>query len=158
MTASHSILFICTGNRARSIMAEGIANGMFGSALEASSAGSRPNPPPHHRAIELLRQHNIETAALRSKGIEEFRGASFDAVVTLCDTAMSDPCPVFPAAAIVHWSLPDPADVEDEALIFKETFQALVEAIQMVATRPGPLRDKLDTAKAHIEGRLAAFR
>lgn len=140
-------------------MAEGIANGMFGNALNASSAGSKPKPPPHHRAIELLTNHSVPIDTLRSKSWDEFSGARFDAVITLCDSAARDECPIFRGAPISsHWSLPDPAGAGDEALIFQQTFEILVEAIQVLANRPGELRDRLEEAKTHVGKRVATIR
>src|SRR6202163_2517437 len=113
MTASESkarVLILCTGNSARSQMAEGLLRHLGGGRYEVFSAGTRPvgvNP----LAVEAMREIGIDISAQRSKSVAEFAGQTFSTVITVCDSA-AEQCPVFPGAPMrVHWSLPDPAAV-----------------------------------------------
>lgn len=102
------ILFLCTGNRARSQMAEGMARSLVAPGVEVASAGTRPNPKGvHPLAVEMLREKGIDASAQRPKHVDDLRG-DFDYVITLCDSAAQE-CPTFPACrARLHWGLPDP--------------------------------------------------
>ena len=105
------ILILCTGNSARSQMAEGLLRHDGGQNYEVVSAGIHPS---HVRpeAIQVMRELGIDISAHRSKSVEEFTGQHFDYVITVCDNA-NESCPVFPAAAKrIHWSLEDPAAVQ----------------------------------------------
>ncbi len=112
-----SILFLCTGNSARSIMAEAYMNRKGAPEWRAFSAGSRPTGTPNPFALATLSAHGIEPEAPRSKSWDEFAapGAPFmDVVVTVCDNAAGEVCPLWPAKAgaaprKLHWSFPDPA-------------------------------------------------
>ncbi|MBZ5528050.1 MAG: arsenate reductase ArsC [Acidobacteriia bacterium] len=109
-TIPRRVLILCTGNSARSQMAEGLLRHLAGAAVEVHSAGTRPaglNP----LAVEALREIGLDISAQRSKSVEEFSGQRFDTVITVCDSA-AESCPVFPGAPQrIHWSLPDPAAV-----------------------------------------------
>jgi len=110
-TMPRRVLILCTGNSARSQMAEGLLRHLGGgAALEVHSAGTKPaglNP----LAVEALREIGLDISAQRSKSVEEFSGQRFDTVITVCDSA-AESCPVFPGAPQrIHWSLPDPAAV-----------------------------------------------
>ena len=101
------VLFICTHNSARSQMAEGLMNHLMGDRYEASSAGTkqtRVNP----FAIEAMKQLGIDISHHRSKSVEVFRGAVFDLVVTVCDSARES-CPFFPGKRVIHMSFEDPS-------------------------------------------------
>jgi arsenate reductase len=108
------VLILCTGNSARSQMAEGLLRHLAGKALEVHSAGTRPtavNP----LAIEAMREVGVDISRQRSKSVSEFAGQSFATVITVCDNA-AEQCPVFPGAPQrIHWSLPDPAEVKGSA-------------------------------------------
>jgi protein-tyrosine-phosphatase/DNA-binding transcriptional ArsR family regulator len=102
------LLFLCTGNSARSQMAEALANQLGDGSVEASSAGSRPKPL-HPEAVRVMRERGIDIAGRRSKHLDEFAGERLDCVITLCDR-VREVCPEFPGRpATVHWSIPDPA-------------------------------------------------
>jgi arsenate reductase len=111
-----NVLFVCTGNSARSIMAEALLNAMGAGRFKAYSAGSHPRGRIHPAALETLARNRIDTMGLRSKDWTEFtrRGAPrMDFVITLCDAAAGEPCPAFPGRFVrAHWGLPDPAAVE----------------------------------------------
>jgi ArsR family transcriptional regulator, arsenate/arsenite/antimonite-responsive transcriptional repressor / arsenate reductase (thioredoxin) len=102
------VLFLCTGNSARSQMAEGLITATSRGAIEASSAGSHPKPL-HPNAVRVLRDRGIDISHNRTKHVDEFAGQRFDLVVTLCDK-VREVCPEFPSQpGLVHWSLADPA-------------------------------------------------
>ena len=102
------VLFLCTGNSARSQIAEALLERMSAGAIQAVSAGSNPKPL-HPNAIRVLRTYGIDISASRTKHIDEFRSQRFDTVITLCDR-VREVCPDFPSRPeLVHWSLPDPA-------------------------------------------------
>lgn len=105
-----NILILCTGNSCRSIMAEALINQLGKGRFKAFSAGSQPAGYVHPKSIETLQRHGINPGQPRSKSWDEFEGQSFDLVITVCDQAASESCPVFLGAAKkLHWSTPDPA-------------------------------------------------
>lgn len=102
------ILFLCTGNSARSQMAEALCVELSGGALTATSAGSHPKPL-HPNAVRVMRRRGIDLTGRRSKHLSEFAGERFDYVISLCDR-VREVCPEFPGAPEqIHWSIPDPA-------------------------------------------------
>jgi arsenate reductase (thioredoxin) len=112
----YNVLFICTGNSARSILAEGLLNEMGRGRFQAYSAGSHPKGAVHPLALRELQSRHIPTDGLRSKSWEEFAkpGApEMDFVFTVCDQAAGEVCPVWPGQPMTaHWGMPDPAAVE----------------------------------------------
>lgn len=149
----YNVLFLCTGNSARSILAEAIMNNLStgGGRFRAYSAGSMPKSQPHPMAIELLRKNHISTEGLRSKPWDEFAvpGApQLDFVFTVCDQAAAEPCPVWPGQPMTaHWGVPDPAAVqgtdEEKQRAFFEAFVALRRRIELFASLPIKSLDKL---------------
>jgi protein-tyrosine-phosphatase/predicted transcriptional regulator len=108
------VLFLCTHNSARSQMAEGLLRAFSHGAIEAFSAGSQPGQV-HPLAIEVMESMRIDIHGQRSKHYEEFIGQHFDYIITVCDRAR-EVCPVFPGLKeSIHWSIPDPAAIEDES-------------------------------------------
>ena len=102
------VLFLCTGNSARSQMAEALCEQLSDGLVEAVSAGSHPKPL-HPKAVRVMRDRGIDISAQRSKHLDEFTGRRFDYVVSLCDR-VREVCPEFPdAPELIHWSIPDPA-------------------------------------------------
>ena len=102
------MLFLCTGNSARSQIAEALLEHMSAGAIEAVSAGSHPKPL-HPNAVRVLRAYGIDISANRTKHLDEFARQRFDTVITLCDR-VREVCPEFPSRPeLVHWSVPDPA-------------------------------------------------
>jgi arsenate reductase len=103
------VLVLCTGNSARSQMAEGLLRHFHGDRLEVESAGTRPGRV-HPEAIAAMREIGIDISSQRSKHVDEFSGQAFDCVITVCDRA-AETCPVFPGQALrLHRDFPDPAD------------------------------------------------
>ena len=134
------VLFLCTGNSARSILAEAMLNALCGGGWRAHSAGSHPRGDVHPQALRTLESMGVAITGLRSKRWDEFAadGAPFmDVVVTVCDRAAEESCPVWPGAPVTaHWGLSDPAavDGDDEAVVraFRDTALALKRRIELL--------------------------
>lgn len=110
------LLFICTHNRCRSIMAEAIANDRKSSGLSGFSAGSSPQNQVHPLSLKYLQEHGIKTDALKSQSWHDFETLKPDAIITLCDRAASEVCPVwFDDSLVVHWGLSDPSAEKNES-------------------------------------------
>lgn len=139
-----SVLVLCTGNSARSILGEALFRHMGGSRIVAYSAGSQPKGAPHPGALRLLARKGITTDTLRSKSWTEFTGAGaprVDCAITVCGNAAGEACPAFPGAPLrAHWGLRDPADVtgSDEAVdaAFERTWHALEIRIAAMLALP----------------------
>lgn len=124
------ILFLCTGNAARSQMAEGLANAFHGDVLEAVSAGSRPAGWVHPLAIRALAEKGIDISGATSKGADQFLNEPFDVVVTVCDSAAKD-CPTWPnAKRIEHWPIVDPSYGPDDPATRYDRFLATRDEIE----------------------------
>ena len=149
MQRAYNVLFLCTGNSARSIIAESLLRAMGGSRFNAFSAGSRPTGKVNPYAIDLLRSLRMPTASLESKSWERFAkpdAPSMDFVITVCDNAAGEVCPIWPGHPMTaHWGVADPAAVEgDDATkrhAFAETARVLRDRIQILTSLPV---DKLD--------------
>ncbi len=108
MSEPKRVLILCTGNSARSQMAEGLLRQLGGGRFDVESAGTRPDQV-RPEAVEAMREIGIDISGQRSKSVDEFAGREFDYVITVCDNAREN-CPVFPSTtARVHWSFDDPA-------------------------------------------------
>ncbi len=124
------VLFLCTGNSARSQMAEGLVNHFMGDAWEASSAGTRPAGYVHPLAIKALAEIDIDISRQQSKSVEVFRGVDFDQVITVCDNAAKN-CPVWLGKGNhVHLGFPDPAAAEGGDAAKLHIFRQVRNAIQ----------------------------
>jgi arsenate reductase (thioredoxin) len=151
----YNVLFLCTGNSARSILAECILNREGKGRFRAFSAGSQPKGQIHPFAIELLKKLNHPTAGLRSKDWEEFAtpGAPvMDFVFTVCDSAANEVCPVWPGQPMTaHWGLPDPAAVEgteaERHLAFADAYRMLLNRISIFTNLPMRSLDRLALQK-----------
>ena len=105
-----NVLVLCTGNSCRSVMAEALINDLGLGRYQAWSAGSVPSGYVHQKSIETLQRHGIDPGQPRSKSWDEFAEQPFDLVITVCDQAASESCPLFPGSPKkLHWSTPDPA-------------------------------------------------
>lgn len=124
MSEKKRILFLCTGNAARSQMAEGLMRAYYGDAYEVFSAGSRPSGWVHPLAIRALAEIGIDASAQTSKNAQQFLNETFDIVVTVCDSAAQD-CPTWPGAKrIEHWSIEDPSFGPDDPATRPNRFAA----------------------------------
>jgi arsenate reductase len=147
---SYNVLFLCTGNSARSILAECILNRLGQGRFKAYSAGSHPAGKVNPNALALLERLNYPTEDLRSKSWEEFAAPSpvvLDFVFTVCDNAAGEVCPIWPGQPMTaHWGIPDPAAVEGSeveiALAFADAHRMLNNRISIFVNLP---LAKLDT-------------
>lgn len=137
-----NVLFLCTGNSARSIIAEAILNKIGAGRFHAYSAGSRPKGQIHAEALRLLRSLGHDTKGLRSKSwIEFLKEPEFDFVFTVCDNAAAEICPIWPGQPLTaHWGIPDPAQAtgtpSEKALAFKAAYRQLNQRIELFSTLP----------------------
>lgn len=145
----HNVLFICTGNSARSIIAEGLLNQLGQGRFKAFSAGSYPKGAVHPLALETLRTLRINDRGYSSKSWGEFAkngAAPMDFVITVCDQAAGEICPIWPGQPInAHWGLPDPAAAEgteeEKKRAFMDTAVTLKRRIEFMLSLP---MDKLE--------------
>jgi protein-tyrosine-phosphatase len=147
----YHVLFLCTGNSARSILGEAILNRIGEGKFRAWSAGSDPKPQVNPHTIALLERLGYPTEGLRSKSWEEFIGAdapALDFVFTVCDNAANEVCPVWPGQPMTaHWGIPDPAAAtgseEDIAAAFRQAFTMLQRRIGIFASLPVESLDRM---------------
>src|SRR3974390_2233614 len=140
----YNVLFLCTGNSARSIMAEAILTKLGAGNFHAYSAGSQPKGWVHPEALQLLRALGYDTSGFRSKSWSEFAdpGAPLlDFVFTVCDNAAGEICPVWPGQPMTaHWGVPDPAEAKgnpaEVALAFKDAYRMLNQRIGIFVSLP----------------------
>ncbi len=146
-----NVLFLCTGNSARSIMAEAILNKLGHGKFRAHSAGSQPTGQVNPRTVALLQSLDYDTSGLRSKSWSEFAkpGApALDFVFTVCDNAAGETCPIWPGQPMTaHWGVPDPAEAKGSpaeiALAFKDAYRMLYQRIGVFTALPLASLDKL---------------
>jgi len=125
------ILFICTHNRCRSILAEAICNYYGDGLLEAISAGSSPAEKVHPLTLHALEAKGIPTDSLNSQSWDVFEDADIDYVITVCDKAANEPCPVwFGNVAQAHWGLEDPSTIEGDEETINAAFSRTIEILQ----------------------------
>ena len=136
------VLFLCTGNSARSQMAEAFLARETANAI-ARSAGSHPKPL-HHNAVKAMREHGIDIAGRRSKHLQEFAGQQFDYVISVCDL-VREICPEFPGAQALHWSIPDPSHEAGNAI---ESYPAYQRVARELAGRVQFLGELIDHSSA----------
>jgi arsenate reductase (thioredoxin) len=154
-TPQYNVLFLCTGNSARSIMAERLMERWGKDRFRAYSAGSHPTGKVNPLAIEMLAKANLPIDGLRSKTWDEFAapGApNLDFVFTVCDQAAGEVCPAWPGKPVTaHWGVPDPAAAtgsdEQRLHAFREAFRALENRIRLFASLPIEKLDKLTLAR-----------
>jgi arsenate reductase len=160
-----NVLFLCTHNSARSVIAEAILNRLGAGRFKAYSAGSQPSGKVHPFARDMLEKLNYDTSSLRSKSWEEFTGPDapdLDFVFTVCDNAANEVCPVWPGQPIsAHWGLPDPSAAEgndsERHFAFADTHRMLYQRISIFSNLPLASLDKLSLQKRLDDiGRAAA--
>jgi arsenate reductase len=128
------VLILCTGNSARSQMAEGLLRHMASGRVQVESAGTRPSQV-RPEAIAVLQEIGIDIRAHRSKHVDELSGERFDTVITVCDHA-NETCPIFPGAPErIHWSFPDPASVEGSDEIRLAAFRRVRDGLRDALAR-----------------------
>jgi protein-tyrosine-phosphatase len=157
-TAAFHALFLCTGNSARSIMAEAILNREGQGRFVAHSAGSRPTGQPNPFAIALLTREGYDTAFARSKSWDEFAAPGapkLDFIFTVCDQAAAEECPLWPGQPVTaHWGVPDPAAVTgsdaEKAVAFADAYRMLRNRIRAFTALPLDTLDALAT-RARLE-------
>jgi arsenate reductase len=148
---NYNVLFLCTGNSARSIFAEATLNKTGAGTFKAHSAGSRPAGAVHPYALDLLQQLDLPIAGLRSKSWDEFavQGApGMDFVFTVCDDAAAEACPAWPGQPMsAHWGVPDPIRVEgteaERRLAFADAYRMLNNRISAFVNLPISSLDRL---------------
>ena len=133
------VLVLCTGNSCRSIMAEALINAMGHGNYHARSAGSHPTGKVHPLAIATLHRHGIDPGQPRSKSWNDMTHTALDLIITVCDQAAGEPCPIFPGQPKkLHWSIPDPAKATgtqaDIQAAFDQAFFLLKERIEALQT------------------------
>ena len=151
----YNVLFLCTGNSARSILAESILNKDGGGRFRAFSAGSQPKGEVHPYALQLLKSLNHDTSFARSKSWEEFAAPGapeMNFVFTVCDNAANEACPVWPGQPMTaHWGVPDPAAAEgteaEKRLAFADTYRMLNNRISIFTSLPMNTLDRLALQK-----------
>jgi arsenate reductase len=150
-----NVLFLCTGNSARSIIAEAALRHAGGTRFQSFSAGSHPAGQVNPFALEHLRKSDLPTDGLRSKGWDEFAQAGaprLDFVFTVCDNAAGEMCPIWPGQPVTaHWGVPDPAAVDgsdaDKRRAFAGTGRILMNRIRLFASLPLERLDRLSLAQ-----------
>jgi arsenate reductase len=150
------VLFLCTGNSARSVLAEALLAHHGGERFVSSSAGSQPKGAVHPVALETLERHGLPTTGFRSKSWDEFGApgaAPIDIVITVCDSAANETCPIWPGhPSTAHWGIPDPAAVtsstDEQRRAFEQAYQTLDARIRRLVALPF---DTLDAAGVRRE-------
>ncbi|MHB0975336.1 MAG: arsenate reductase ArsC [Thiobacillus sp.] len=153
---SFNALFLCTGNSARSILAESLLNNLGKGRFQAFSAGSHPAGQVNPFALELLEKNNFPTGELRSKPWDEFAQADaprLDFVITVCDKAAGEVCPVWPGQPMTaHWGVPDPVAVEGSDEVKRHAFVDVMNQLQrrvcMLVSLPFEKLDRMKLQQA----------
>ncbi len=159
---TYNTLFVCTGNRARSIMAEALLNHWGKGRFRAFSAGSHPNGEVHPLTIRLLSGRGLAIEHLRSKRWEEFAGPeapAMDFIITLCDRAAGEVCPIWPGRRLTaHWGVEDPAEAhgETEERVFRRVCSIIEARVKLlVALRPDALDELALEQRLRAIGKIA---
>jgi protein-tyrosine-phosphatase len=153
-----NVLFLCSGNSARSIMAEAILNRLGMGKFKGYSAGSHPKGAVNPHTLTVLRKSNFDVSKLRSKSWDEFTSPDapkLDFVFTVCDDAAKEACPIWPGQPMTaHWGLPDPAKAQgteaEQALAFADAYRMLYQRISILVSLPFDKLSKLSLQK-HLD-------
>ncbi|MCW1919919.1 metalloregulator ArsR/SmtB family transcription factor [Rhodobacter sp. KR11] len=148
MTTPYDVLFLCSGNSARSIFAEALLRDLGGAKFRAHSAGTRPGSQLNPFALDVLVRNGHDLAGLQSKHVADLQGQKMDFVFTVCDQAALEECPPWPGQPVTaHWGLPDPVKATgtdaEKGLVFAQTYGALRRRIQAFAALPFDQLDRL---------------
>ena len=152
---AYNVLFVCTGNSARSVIAEGLMNELGQGRFKAFSAGSHPKATVHALALKTLTAHGIRGDGFRSKGWDEFarpEAPELHFVITVCDRAAGEACPVWPGQPMTaHWGMPDPAAAEGDDAVrekaFLDTFITMKRRIELMLPLPLASLDRMAIQK-----------
>ena len=155
----YNVLFLCTGNSARSILAEAYLNSIGRGQFHAYSAGSHPKGQVHPLTVETLKSAGLDTSDLKSKSWDEFANRDaprMDFVITVCDSAAGEVCPVWPGQPIgAHWSFPDPAaftgSAQETRAFFREIFRQIRTRVDLLRNLPLAKLDRL-AMKRELDG------
>jgi arsenate reductase (thioredoxin) len=156
MSDAYKVLFLCTGNSARSVLGEYLLRRIGGSRFQSFSAGSFPTGKVNPYAVEVLKDlYNIDASDSRSKSWEEFKDVRFDFVITVCDNARES-CPIWPGQPIVaHWGMEDPAEAKgthDQIIrVFRHTAYQLQRRLELFVALPVEKLDRLRLEKLVTE-------
>lgn len=162
-TPPFNVLVLCTGNSARSILAEALINRLGHGRFRAVSAGSKPTGKVNPLVLRVLREQGIPVENARSKSWDEFAGPGapkMDLVITVCDNAAGETCPLWPGTPVkVHWGLPDPATVtgtdEQRVQAFRDTYRLLDARVRRLVALRDPLHEnrqlEAELRRIHIE-------
>jgi len=143
-----NILYICTHNRCRSILSEAITNHLSNGTLRAFSAGSQPVGEVHPLSIRYLKEKGIETSSLKSQSWDDFEEIRPDIVITVCDSAANEPCPMwFGETTTIHWGLPDPSKLNGTDAEIRQAFLNVMASIEHRVKQLLELRLEDKTAK-----------
>jgi arsenate reductase (thioredoxin) len=162
----YNVLFLCTGNSARSVIAEAILSKAGAEKFRACSAGSQPKGKVHPETLRLLQSLGYDTSAFRSKSWSEFArpgAAALDFVFTVCDNAAGETCPVWPGQPMTaHWGVPDPAEATgspaEVAVAFRDAYRMLNQRIGIFTALPLRSLDQLSLqSKLNDIGRMAGM-
>ena len=163
MTTPLNVLFLCTHNSARSILAEALLNAMAGGRFKAWSAGSSPrdNQQPHPLGLQVLQKAGVSTEGLRSKSWDEFAAPdapTMDLIITVCDNAAGEVCPIWPGhPATAHWGFADPSEGEapdsEKLEAFRQTLHLIKRRLDLLINLPA---DKLEKAVLQTSARELA--
>jgi len=153
---TYNVLFICTGNSARSIFAESLLRKLGGDRFRAYSAGTRPRSELNPFALDVLRQKGHDTAVLRAKNVDEFHSPeapALDFVFTVCDQAANEDCPAWDGQPVsAHWGMPDPVKATgtdaEKSLAFQQAYGALQNRIRAFTALPLDQLDKISLQRA----------
>ena len=154
----YNVLFLCTGNSARSVMSEALLTRWGSNKFNAYSAGSQPKGEVHPKTIEILKKNNFITDGFRSKSWDEFAGddaPEIDFVITVCSNAANETCPIFPGNPFTaHWNLDDPArefkSEDEQDREFLKIFMEIDHRIQILTNLPDEKLDKM-TLQEHFK-------
>lgn len=163
--APYTILFLCSGNSCRSIMAEALTNHLSKGKFIAFSAGSKPKGYVVPMALQTLQDRGIATEGLRSKSWDEYSqpgATSFDFVFTLCDQAAAEPCPIFPGQPIkAHWGMQDPSDIAgdehikklkfNETAVLLECWVDILMKLPLASLDMLAIQHQVDTIKSQVQ-------
>jgi arsenate reductase len=157
MADRKNVLFLCTGNSVRSILAEGLLGHLGGDRFSAFSAGSEPAGTPHPAALSILADQGIDAGFARSKSWDEFAGPQapqMDLIITVCTNAAGEVCPIWPGHPhSAHWGIDDPAAVTEPAAAVAAAFAAAFDRMYrrvgaLLVLGNGPVADQMDAIRA----------